>query len=380
MCQLSIGNLENKKLNAILASSILLANTRTDHKDGFGIYVPGNNKIIRDGGNPWEISFTESLYNTIDNKFFMAHVRKASNRTMLGKDFAHPFVSKSFIFAHNGTLDLQVGNIPVNTLDSYHFLTVLESKYNGNIVESLNTAMAEFEGKFAFVIFERLKKEMYVVRGRTALLYRCDISTEEKNLGYIINTEFESIKNIKQMFSSFSGMVLKETIPSLIEMESIFSLSSNGELTKLGTIKENEPKTTYWGYPRTPNTNRGLVVSGQLSVQNTLIKKLVDVQIDWALTPSYVDELHYQVTGKYLFASTEKTVEYLLDFIKYTESALPSKKKDLIDVWRKLIRNSSDFELHNRYGLEFPYWINNASTLSGVLEMEEKRYNEIPNN
>src|SRR4030042_3300745 len=210
MCQLSLGITNNKNLSYELAVSLAFANTVNDHKDGFGLYIPGTDYLFKFYLEPLRtIGFTKEWKGKfLANSPFLLHVRKSSSKLLINDvKYNHPFVSDKLVLAHNGTLELIKGWISATELDSLHFFNALNKKYEEtkNLINALKETMEDYYGKFAFIIYDKVEKIFYVVRGNTATLFIDDLIINGELVGKIINTEKDSIIKAKVLLSNMSN-------------------------------------------------------------------------------------------------------------------------------------------------------------------------------
>ena len=132
-----------------------------------------------------------------NDKPIIAHVRAASVGTEVNKENAHPFETKDFILAHNGTLEFRKKEIKEewdkmceedetlkDKIDSEKFIIFLQKRYdeskNKKFCEVIKGVANEFYGKFAFMIYAKQEDIYYIIRGRSATLHACQI-LKDKN-------------------------------------------------------------------------------------------------------------------------------------------------------------------------------------------------------
>jgi predicted glutamine amidotransferase len=202
-------------LQALLANQ-LVVNTRVTHQDGMGVAYfdkKYNGFFIRGTTPPSKNDkLWQEYIEELDSVRYpvIAHVRRASTYTTDKQEsHLHPFydADTGIVLAHNGTLEFldeerrkKTEEEFPNMIDSQVFFQILleEFKKNGElkkderIVKSLQDAMSQFYGKFAFLL--RLGKTYYVIRGESASLYKATIYDGEDRVGFVINTELDSLK------------------------------------------------------------------------------------------------------------------------------------------------------------------------------------------
>lgn len=253
MCELTLVNMKDRDLNKTWVKIQAIINSK-NNQDGFGLF--SNGKLWKTDKPANNLIFSNILEKIVDENPILVHVRKSSNysysfstkdKTVIKKvtkEHSHPFESQSFILAHNGTLrafagtranSLEITN--KEKIDTQIFLIRLEEEYqkSRNFIKAINSAMSEFYGKFAFLVFSKDENKFYVVKGATADLYLAEIGN-----GFLINTEFTSLKTSIALYLNLVGLdTIKRIIP--IKEESIYEVTEGG-LNKVGTVKENFQK------------------------------------------------------------------------------------------------------------------------------------------
>ena len=247
MCQLIFVNTRNKKLNQLLLLDLLYTDTREKNKDGFGFFGREFG-IVKTDFTPENTINLGELIGKLDFPT-IAHVRQTSyinkSKEKAGNEGKnnHPFRSKDFILAHNGTLTPKDWNIRTeynksNMIDSEFFLKKLQENYGGNFVDAIKKTTDMFYGKFAFLIYEKKNDKFYAVTGETAPLH---ISFVKENKGYIINTEEDSLKKVLILYKNQEKLLLNSSVefkePTKLEENSIFLLEKSG-IKKIGSVEE----------------------------------------------------------------------------------------------------------------------------------------------
>ena len=207
MCQLSFIHVPNDlKLEKTILAIQFLINSRITHTDGWGFY--SNAHIMKSKLNASLTSNLGELINIYvkEKEPIIAHVRAASTGTEVIKENAHPFETKDLILAHNGTLSFRKKEEEEkwevlckenkkyeDMIDSEIFITLLQQDYEKKQKKSfplvIKETMEKFYGKFAFLIYVKPEKKYYIIRGRTATLFGCQILLKDSPIGIIINTE-----------------------------------------------------------------------------------------------------------------------------------------------------------------------------------------------
>jgi len=138
----------------------------------------------------------------------------------------------------------------VDKIDSQIYLEELQKEYEK--IKKSSRSIGKINGRFfmeslLFFCMKKKKNLFYAVRGKSALLYYYPIFIENKYIGYIINTERDSLEKSIIMTANFlaaEGIKIKidnEKL-ALLEKESIFSLEER-DIKTIGKIKEKEPIT-----------------------------------------------------------------------------------------------------------------------------------------
>jgi len=242
MCQLTLVHTNNLEYTKIIAA--VLANVNSmDNQDGFGLLNVNSNTIYKTGNPAYIVS---KISDHVTDNLVMFHVRKAtisaSGKREIKDENAHPFYKGNLILFHNGSLSLKEGTVPKefeSKTDSEFFTHVLadELAKEKDFKKAINNTMSKFTGKFAFLI--KNKKELYVVRGKTAFLNQAKLFIGDEQIGFIVNTELTSLL--------IAMSILENIIPGIeakyeeVEKESIYQYNPyTMELVKIGEIKENE--------------------------------------------------------------------------------------------------------------------------------------------
>ncbi len=259
MCQLIFVNAGATDLNRMLSFQLSKFDSEFTNRDGFGIFTKGG--IWKSVTEPAKIpNVGIILREKIKNPGpVLLHVRAASKGIAVEEKNVHPFESKDFVLAHNGTL---FDKDEVTTWDetkdesrpsdSLMFLNELQNQYTKKkgVVEALKEAMALFKGKFAFLIFCKKDNTYYAVRGRTADLHIAYISAvtpegELSPLGYVINTLEttleKALSEVCHLYELGTGRTLFYEIKEL-EKETIYQCNDT-DVVEIGKITE----VSAWG-------------------------------------------------------------------------------------------------------------------------------------
>lgn len=383
MCQLTYSNLGNAYLNSLMIYT-LGKNGSKRHDDGTGFICPNNtiwkSEVAAENIlNLGEI-ITKRIIGTEPIPF---HIRSATYGIEVNKENSHPFDGKHFILMHNGTLLPRNGEETKDKKhdsDSLKFLNSLDEckdiNPQGTFEEIFNAAMANFAGKFAFIIREKETNNDYIVRGRTAELWISELFFDGVKKGYVINTSKdtmkESFKEFVNIWDLFFSETCKFTEPSLLEQESIF-LAKETEVNKIGETLEVEPKekkeivvgsrgrsyydrNNYWGDSYDNEDNKDILEKA---------KKIHDFLSDHSM--GLIDfQLMIMISGG--ISILELTEEDLNMFIDYLIPKISANKKVKAEV--KSILNGLYFpeEVYEKYKLEYPWTVNDGEVVIKALK------------
>ncbi len=406
MCELSLANFNKKELNLLWTINQAIINSSKVHQDGFGVFTPS--------GGVWKMKIPPSM--AVDfgievkkivknNEPVLSHVRMASLTNgvkKISEEYSHPFETDKLVLAHNGSLSFKNYSKEFdkkydNFIDSQIFLSRLDELYmpkDNTIQEALNKTMDEFEGKFAFLIYDKIFKKYYVVRGKSAdlhyfniiLIKNCNDKTGEK-VGFVINTEKEDlmrgILHFNTLISTLYGINIKilECIPEEIEKESIF-LVDKTELLKVGTIKENDKvyynrnvyDSTYndgsyegfYNWNRRPEINKNILDSSKL---------LLDFMREYKISLFYVDEMFLNIFGVPILGASNEDIDLfiknIIPFMKTnTKPAIKKEWKRLLEYWDR-----SDLQIHTqtKFPVQFPYMLETNVTNLRNIKREVKK-------
>lgn len=422
MCQLSFINLGSKKLNQIHLYSQFIVNTKTTHQDGHGFFQPGN-EIYRTYLQP---ALTLNLGNWIrklitTNDPVMAHVRLSSWGYKVLKDAnSHPFEKESLILMHNGTLEFEDLKKEKeerfkDMIDSEKFATILDEIYsrNNDMSLALNQTMDLFTGKFAFIIYSKIEKRFYIIRGDTARLYMSNVfihnEKEKENrgqyLGFVINTEdyhlTEALLRTSNQAQFLCGLRFEyDTKPIELPRETIlaynpttFNLNDCGKL-----IEKRKPIPAVVTYPQNnygggkhnnPSnfTHTKTTVQTDFLGENTLLMACYKFMTEWNLTLPELDLLFYHSIGIPISGCKRIDVETFVNKVIPLLEKNATGEKNIRKVWTQLKdRTFADpITLTEKEKLKFPYFFNTVFELreckrkylkQGEIEIIEADYDD----
>jgi predicted glutamine amidotransferase len=258
MCQLTYSNLHDPYHNALMVYFLSTIGS-VRHDDGCG-FITSKCEIWKSEKEAGKIlNLGEILdHHILDNSPVPFHIRMATFGIEVTKENAHPFDGKHFILMHNGTLLPRNGEETKDKKhdsDSLKFLKALDEcrdiNPTGSFEEVFNGAMANFAGKFAFIIREKETKTDYIVRGRTAELWKTEIKENDTVIGYVINTSDVTLKDALLQFCNVSSIMTGNkyewSTPVLLKMETIFvaedmNVVESGKALEITPMKKEEKR------------------------------------------------------------------------------------------------------------------------------------------
>lgn len=375
MCQLTFTNLGSAIFNSNYLVIQSFINTRTDHKDGFGIFSDaiGLKKTIVAPSNCTNLG---TFIGKLDKEPVISHVRKATytnNVKTVSEDKSHPFETDKLVLAHNGTLELKSNSEfskgdYKDLIDSEIFLKVLDSFYDGKVtmLEALEKAYREFNGKFAFLIYSKLTKEFFVARGETAKLHKRSVTIGGKSIGFVVNTDKDDLDDAFLLFRNL--MLLKgvkiDWVENTVELEqnSVFRLDKkSNDLVRIGALVETKKyvPATIVATPTVKSNNSNYwdrQKENKVKKEDKVFLDLFNLCVQWKISIKYLDELLWHTIGKPLLSCEEIDIKLFLD------EFVPSMKgwgtgKNIGKEWGKIQPNlkTGDLDFHNVNGIQFPY-------------------------
>lgn len=386
MCELILVSLGNERLNKRLA--YMLAEEDSDtNKDGFGFYNPKLDKV-------WKTELTANIINDIGKimsseefgtRPLMAHVRATSTsyfggsyKKTVDKAHAHPFESDKYILAHNGTIEFKEDAKnkeyqEKDMIDSQAFLeelTVNEKPF----VEALTETTNKFFGKFAFLIVDRKAKQQYVVRGRTATLYKSEVTINGKPAGYVVNTSKLDLERVMLRFKNLvemEGTLFDYVESELLEPESVY-IATTQFVKKIGDVLETTkpvPVTTYHretfqsgnAYQRPNCVASGVGIERYVNATVEFVQK-------YALSLQELDDLCMELFYEPLLGLSEEQIALFSMTIlgDLSQRSLPK----LTRRWRELLAADprSRFDVIVKRDLQFPYFLSSNGKVKGALK------------
>jgi len=402
MCQLTFINSNDKELNKSILINQFLVNTVTSHRDGYGFFHKETG-LFKTGLHPWETSnLGELISDRIKNSEpILAHVRLATvtnNVKEISNENSHPFETKDFVVAHNGSFegDILSEERFKDKIDSEIFTILLQETYEKNpkwsIVKLVNEAYSEnLTGKFAFLIYFKPVDKFYIIRGKTATLFKSDISEynpdkKSKKVGFIVNTEKVDLERAfifaNKNNQLKTGNYFKIEEPEALKSETIFQVNHAG-IREIGSIEQKNKVTTTPTYAQTQRDsftwNSRSYVPYNKSTANSNLKSDEDFLLElydvYGLTIPEIDLLFLEIVGLPIIASTKEEFKI---FEEIVESYLEEHTKHKGDLWKHLTERTFDpLEMYDHFGLQFPYFLNEVSTLNNRwIKERNKRMEE----
>lgn len=388
MCQLSLVNLNNAELNRLAVELLLSIDSIKEHRDGWGFWGGGN--IWRCDSPIDESTGLEAAFSSISELPVIGHVRQASVFATKGKiEFNHPFTGARYILAHNGTLKSKLHPAQEGLIDSQIFLKALEEKSSGGkeFISSIQETMSEFTGKFAFLISDTLdNKKIYVIRGKTALLYMSNVKADGKYIGFIVNTEFESIKKFASLFklivNTMGDRVISFEDPVLLPQETILTL----EKDLLVTTEELKENTEVFDNSKNwkPETRATI----QIPMKRCIIGK-DEILNDWesvldqlleVFNKREIDELFFVLLGKSLLEVTKEDLTGSINSILPILQAHFTEGK--LTAWGEILSfySSNEIAAYTNEGIKFPYMFNKGDELVKISNRLDREAKEMASN
>lgn len=398
MCQLSVLNLNDKSLNSMATVLQLLGNSSTSNKDGYGIFT--NKYFYKYPGTPAsDPSFGKlafELREEDDIGLILGHVRLATYSygvKKVCKENSHPFVTKRFLLAHNGSLepkndDVLKGLNYKNKIDSEVFALKLQQMASEDKEKDFPTLISEciegFYGKFAFLIADMDTDYFYAVRGSTANLFISyaeetvvvdEEETKKVKIGYMINTDRTDLVDTTTLLSilyrSSSGRIIKFDSPTLLKENTVFKLNTY-EIEEVGKVLETRKPVEVKVYTEEDYTTRWQ--SRKTSPARELGKEIYLLLDELGLSIEEMEHLFFAMFSTSMLEVKEKS--FFEDFIKITkrisnENFSKSKK----ELWEGIC-GYSPFALKNyeSFELQFPYFLNSFDDLKGTLDILKQEF------
>lgn len=390
MCQLSFIDTEKAELNRLYTLTQSIFNSKVSHKDGFGFYSE-NSEIWKTAIAASNLSNMGMFLKVLDKKPVMFHCRQASsiNKTLLGENYAHPFETEKLILAHNGTLEVKEGSPSLTKIDSQIFLERLTENYFGiELPEAISKTVDEFYGKFAFLIFDKINKEYYFVRGESANLnyYQFTNKKTEKPVGIAVNTENESfvdglmyLHNYAMLTDNSFNEFKVENIKQF-EPNTIWKYLNNGVMEKVGEVKETKKEipvitTLFRSEKYYDDYGCGAYWSRNREKKESInFLDISEYMNEWSVDLEYMDELAFSMLGKGLLEITEEDSELFLVGLNILQKHFIQEPRKCKSTWKGIVAKISATDAH--FGnLQFPWFMDkNINTFRKIYsEIGDKK-------
>jgi predicted glutamine amidotransferase len=366
-----------------------LVNTVNTHRDGWGFFYEDFG-VFKTKLHPWQTSnLGRAVRDRItDIKPIIAHVRLASlchNKKEICDKNAHPFESKDFVLAHNGTFEGDIIDEKrfEEKIDSEIFLTMLQEAYDKFPKRKIHKLISDvydkhFTGKFALLIYFKPTKRFYVARGKTAKLHKIDIfqgktQKKAKKIGFVINTEkldlergFRFSAKISQLDHDKDDIFCSEA--EELEENTIYIVNTT-YLREVGKIVETKKVETWERNRADRNThhnralpnNRG-VTYNPVPVVRKEVAFLMELSDEFKLSAEEIDTLFLEITGYSMICAGKDQFQ---NFQEVLEPILESFSDHKGSLWVKLCSSvGGPMYAYQKFDLQFPYFLNSAKILN----------------
>lgn len=398
MCELMLVSLGNERLNKLMLYNLaVIDSTDSTNKDGFGFFSPKLDSVWKTKLHAALITNLGELLNgtSLGERPIMGHVRFASSyavgsfavNKLVDDEHAHPFDVGKYVLAHNGTLEFKDKKNEdkyrgKNVIDSQAFAMELADN-DKPFLKALKETVELFDGKFAMLIYDRGSRNQYIVRGRSANLYKSDIKIGGVDCGYVINTAKADLEHALHLFKNqyelHGGNPVEWTVPVELEAESVFVATSKF-IKKVGEIKETTRAVTYSDDAWTGAANRRTY--GVLNEYEKMIEAAIALSTKNGLLLRHLDEMCMRIYAEPLLGLTDEEIR---QFITLILPAICEKNFDkLHNKWKeikeKLPVGVSEYEAAVKYNMQYPYFFNSVKKLRQVYNavcVDVRRQEEV---
>lgn len=376
MCQLTFTNINHLKLCRDYLSIQSTINSFLDHQDGFGFFTKDGGLIKSKNTFSMTIGAGEMVEESVKSFPILSHVRKATftngNREICAEN-SHPFETEKLILAHNGSLESKLPGIMKRDeykklIDSNIFLLELDKNYEEGMefIDAFKKTMDDFYGKFAFMIYDKTKDNFYIIRGNTATLYKYDFWIKNKYLGFVVNTDKDSlIKAVLLLINLHpkANITFSDKFITELDKESIY-IVKDLSLEKLEfSVRENTKPIVTYHVQETPKSWIDLQKepSSEISKDAEIVynfMKLTD------LMTYDIDIICNELIGVPLLGLNSEDIKIL------TQKIIPFLEREFHKNKLKEYRKIKEISLLynnlitcNKLGLLYPYMMNDIRTL-----------------
>lgn len=375
MCELTFSNLHNAALNRAYLF-VQMNKNATKHKDGFGLYTEEKGLYKSEAGFNEVVNHKVFLNQlVITNAPVMGHCRFATGLRgkvkVISDENSHPFETDKLVLIHNGVLEYKnkedYDKYKDITVDSLLFLLELTEVYDGkNLVDALNKTMDKFWGVFCFIIYSKLEKKWFAVRGNKRILHLANVYEGAKQIGYVLNTEVEDLKDSLKRFCNLASLMTGKDYDKgkeewFLLPETIYELLPMG-VKIIGMLKEKE-KPVYQPEPFQPK-------------ENSTVSILTSFMISTYLSFQEIDQMLYALYGEGLINISEDNLKSFIESIPEIKKHYSSKKKK---IWDKIISMYHYYAPDAYFNLKIqcPYFMNSKQELITAYNQLKRVLTEV---
>lgn len=395
MCQLTYLNLKTEWLNQLFTTQMAI-NSITQHKDGYGFFNSSSGviKSANAASNIIDLPLSAKLAG-VDKSPVICHVRQATatgGRKVIRVENSHPFEGDRFVLAHNGSLESTITGLMTEKrfdgmIDSAIFAADLEEAAKNSpdtkFIELLKDVYEKrWEGKFAFLIYDKQEGVFYGARGTTARLHCVKIYINGVYQGYVVNTDKDSLSLGMLLISNFlssSGKRIDSDCFSKIEElpeNTIFRFDKE-DISIVGKINEvkkySAPLAQTTGGHTASSTDFGTKPNVLWNTDRVLVEVMDTLSIDFV----YLDMLCYYYIGKQI-AEIDSFVESKT-FADILVGAIEGLNKKKVSLWKQIVDislNQLSPHQDKEFPLPFPYFQNPNSLLREYIQKQKKVWKE----
>jgi predicted glutamine amidotransferase len=328
MCILTLTYTKYQALERILAITLSTINSKSN-AHGWG--------ICNSAGLVWKTERAAHLCSNagmcvraaVGKAPNMIHVRAASSGVAVTRETAHPFEFNNIIGMHNGTLWSREEVVTYAAVsresDSLRFFGELDAELNKepDFVKAINNVMANWRGKFAFMVLDKRNGTRYVIRGKTANLFFTELKNDhDEFVGWVVNTDLDNLTTAlgfsNQVFQAEAGIEILFSTPILLAEETIWKATPGG-LVKVGELKENPLHPITNTITPLANTNRvsvmGTRTQSPFKGVDKELQTLHEFMGDESLVISDLETIFSSVFGHGLMSATADEITLFVNSV-----------------------------------------------------------------
>jgi hypothetical protein len=369
MCELTFSDLG--KLNKPYLLNQAIINALANNHDGIGYmqdgeawknkgsaaYIPKLGEILRRGLN--------------DSDPVALHTRFATNKQLQEDKHSHPFTGEKLILMHNGKIEKKdYSLLPAGKVDSQVFAEELEAEIVMTpyipMVDLLQKVMAEWCGKFAFMIYDMRDTHYYIIRGTTADLHW---STIEGRL--VVNTQKLDLQKgmhvLRQQYQMIYGKDLKLGKVDILDTNTIYKFDkAKSELVDIGKLVENKKPLaqTSWvrdsGYTNSPASS----IIGAVRDTEPMFKKIRRWINYHGMTMEELNLVSEAIMGCSLLELYHDDIVALNQEVLRQLDGLCTV--DGLNYWKDIVKNGYANWAYTTPSFSFPWMMNNEKTIHDV--------------